>query len=148
MGLKSLASIRLKKSKSIWRPERMQMHVIVTELGPDWAGPYTDITLLQKTLAIIQKIDPDAEIVSRESDPYKQQIEAGLLPYHIRVSIVGGEPQLPADVRLTWPPAEVEGIQEGTADHTVYFAWGKNEKDALVRLARLNRTIPEAKAEA
>jgi hypothetical protein len=64
------------------------------------------------------------------------------------VDIVAGEPQLPATVSLTWPPAEVEGIQDSTADETNYFCWARNEKDALLRLARLNRAASIAKAEA
>jgi hypothetical protein len=126
----------------------MKMHVIATELADDWAGPFTDIAMAKKILAIVQRLDPDAEIVSKESDPFKEQIEAGLQPYHIHVNMIAGEPQLPAEVRLTWPPAEVEGIQEGTADQTLYFIWAANEKDALLRLARLNKATPKARAEA
>lgn len=127
----------------------MKMHVIATELGDDWAGPYTDALLLKKTLGIVQRLDPTAEIVSKETDPFKEQIEAGLLPYQIFVNIIEGEPQLPAEVQLTWPPEEHEGIQEGTPDHSLYFVWAKSEKDALIRLARLNRSpspAQEAKA--
>ena len=126
----------------------MQMHVIATNLGDDWAGPYTDQKLLQKTLAIIQQIDPGAEVISKDANPFSEQIEAGLKPYSIQVDIVGGEPQLPAEVRLTWPPAETEGIQEGTPEQTTYFVWALNEKDALLRLARLNKATPKAAAEA
>lgn len=116
----------------------MKMHVIVTELGDDWAGPYTDLGLLQKTLAIVRKMDPMAEIVSRETDPWSEQIRGGLLPYHIHVNLINGEPQLPAEVRTTWPPEEQEGIVRGTEEATDFFVWAKGEKDALLRLARLN----------
>ena len=126
----------------------MQMHVIATNLGDDWAGPYTDQKLLQKTLAIIQQIDAGAEVISKDANPFSELIEAGLKPYSIQVDIVGGEPQLPAEVRLTWPPAETEGIQEGTPEQTTYFVWALNEKDALLRLARLNKATPKAAAEA
>jgi hypothetical protein len=126
----------------------MQMHVIATELGADYAGPYTDQLLLQKTLAIIQKIDTEAEIISKPANPYAEQINAGLLPYHIQVAVIGGEPQLPATVTITWPPAEVEGIQDSSQDETNYFVWGRDEKDALLRLARLNKATPKARAEA
>lgn len=126
----------------------MQMHVIATELGEDWTGPFTDLQLAKKILAIVRQLDPDAEIISRESDPYREQIEAGLQPYQILVEIVGGEPQLPATVALTWPPAEQEGIQEGTPDHTDYFIWARNEKDALLRLARINKATSKLAAEA
>lgn len=122
---------------------KMQMHVIGTGLGEDYAGPYTDIALLEKTLAIIQRIDPTAEVISRETDPYRDQIEAGLKPFQIHVDIIGGELQLPATVSLTWPPAESEGIQEGTPEGTTYFVWAKGEKDALLRLARINRAAPK-----
>ncbi len=126
----------------------MQMHVIATERGDDWAGPYTDTVLLQKTLAIIKQVDPEAEIISRDTNPYTEQINAGLKPYQIHVNVIGGEPQLPAEVRLTWPPAEVEGIQDSSSDETNYFVWGRDEKDALLRLARLNKATPKATAEA
>jgi len=126
----------------------MQMHVIVTELGDDWAGPYTDQAVLQKTLAIIKQVDPEAEIISKEANPYAEQINAGLQPYQIHVNIIDGEPQLPAAVSLTWPPAQQEGIQEGTPEYTRYFVWALNERDALLRLARLNKATPKAKAEA
>ena len=127
----------------------MKMHVIATELGDDWAGPYTDVLLLKKTLGIVRRLDPAAEIVSKETDPFREQIESRLLPYQIFVNIIEGEPQLPAEVQLTWPPEEREGIQEGTPDHSRYFVWAKSEKDALIRLARLNRSpspAQEAKA--
>jgi hypothetical protein len=126
----------------------MQMHVIATDLGSDWAGPYTDKHLLEKTFAIIKKVDPDAEILSREANPFSEQILSGMQPYKIHVDIVGGEPQLPAEVSLTWPPAQSEGIQTGTQEYTEYFVWASNEKEALLRLARLNKAIPKAVAEA
>ena len=122
----------------------MKMHVITTELGNDWAGPYTDLGLLQKTLAIIRKMDPMAEIVSRETDPWSGQIRGGLLPYRIHVNLVNGEPQLPAEVCMTWPPEEQEGIVLGTEEATDFFVWAKGERDALMRLARLNGTRKEA----
>jgi hypothetical protein len=126
---------------------KMQMHAIATELGDDWAGPYTDVLLLKKTLAIVRQLDPGAEIISRETDPYREQIEASLQPYQILVEIIGGEPQLPATVRLCWPPAATEGIQEGTSEYTRYFCWARNEKDALLRLARLNKATSKSAAE-
>jgi hypothetical protein len=122
------------------------MHVIATELGDDWDGPYTDKKLALNILDIVHKLDPDAEIISKDCDPFREQIETGLQPFKIHVDIIGGEPQLPADVRLTWPPAEQEGIQDSSAEETNYFVWGLNEKDALLRLARLNKATPRAKA--
>lgn len=126
----------------------MQMHVIATELGPDWSGPYTDIALANKILAIVRQLDPEAEIISRETDPHREQIRACLRPYHIHVDVIDGKPQLPAEVRLTWPPARQEGIQDSSAEETNYFVWASNEKDALLRPARLNKATPKAKAEA
>lgn len=127
----------------------MQMHVIATERGADWAGPYTDQALLQKTLAIIKQVDPEAEIISKDANPYKEQIEAGLLPFEIFVNLdEEGKPQLPATVTITWPPAEIEGIQHGNTAYQQYFVWAMNERDALLRLARLNKATPRAKAEA
>lgn len=127
----------------------MQMHVIATDLGEDWAGPFTDLALAEQILAIIRQIDPTAEIVSRDTDPYRDQIASGLKPYLIHVDIIGGEPQLPATVSLTWPPADTEGIISGSPEATEYFVWAKNERDALLRLARINRAAPRtAEAEA
>ena len=116
----------------------MHMHVIATELGDDWAGPYTNEVLLQKTLSIIQEVDSEAEIISRETDPFKKQIMEGMKPYKIEVDLIDDQPQLPAEISLTWPPAEVEGIQEGTKEHLRYFVWAKSERDATSRLARIN----------
>jgi hypothetical protein len=124
------------------------MHVIATELGPDWSGPYTDIALANKILAIVRQLDPEAEIISKDANPYAEQINAGLQPYHIHVSVIGGEPQLPAEVRLTWPPADAEGIQDSSSEETNYFVWALNEKDALLRLARLNKATPRASTKA
>jgi hypothetical protein len=117
----------------------MQMHVIATELGDDWAGPYTNEVLLQKTLSIIQEVDSEAEIISRETDPFKEQIMAGMRPYKVEVDLIDDQPQLPAEVSLTWPPAAEEGIQEGTKEHIRYFVWAKSERDATIKLASINK---------
>ncbi len=71
----------------------MQMHVITFEPSDDWAGPYTDPEVLQKTLRIIRMVDPEAEVISRETDPWAEQILAGLLPWVIHVDLVDGMPQ-------------------------------------------------------
>jgi hypothetical protein len=127
----------------------MQMHAIATELGPDWSGPYTDIALANRILDIVRWLDPEAEIISQETDPYRGQIEAGLSPYEVFVHLDDeGKPQLPATVTITWPPADIEGIQHGNTAYQQYFVWALNEKDALLRLARLNKATPKAKAEA
>jgi hypothetical protein len=117
----------------------MQMHAIKTEAGEDWAGPYTDKTLLEKTISIIQQVDESAEIVTMETDPFKDQIMSGLRPYRIDVDLVDGMPQLPVSVSLTWPPAEIEGLQEGTKEHRIYFVWAKNERDAVANIGRSNK---------
>jgi hypothetical protein len=122
----------------------MQMHVIDSEAGA--VGPYTDKVLLQKTLAIIGQIDPGAEVISRETDPFEEQILAGLKPYKIHIDVVNGELQLPATVSLTWPPAEVEGIQIGTPEEQQFFVWAKSEKEALLNLARINKSKSATKA--
>ncbi len=115
------------------------MYGISTDLGDDWAGPYVDQELLQKTFAIIQKVDPNAEIVSKETDPFSEQILAGLQPFRIHVDLVDGMPQLPAEVSITWPPSEVEGIQIGNLEFREYFVWAESEKAALRKLATLNK---------
>ena len=119
----------------------MKMYGIATDLGDDWAGPYVDQELLQKTLAIIQQVDPNAEIVSKETDPFSEQVLAGLLPFRIHVDLVDGMPQLPAEISITWPPSEVEGIQVGNLELREYFVWAESEKAALRKLATLNKAV-------
>jgi len=119
----------------------MKMYGIATDLGDDWAGPYVDQGLLQKTLAIIQKVDPNAEIVSKDTDPFSEQILAGLLPFRIHVDLVDGIPQLPAEVSLSWPPSSMEGIQVGNQEYREYFVWAESEKAALRKLATLNKAV-------
>ena len=119
----------------------MKMSAIDYAAGEDAAGPYTDEVLLQKTLEIIRQIDPNAEIISRECNPWSEQILAGLLPFRIHVDLLDGMPQLPADVQITWPPGEMEGIQVGNLEYREYFVWAKSEKAALRKLATLNKTV-------
>ena len=126
----------------------MQIHVIGFEPSGDWAGPDTEPTVLEGTLKIILEVDPNAKIVSRETDPFEEQILAGLKPYKIHIDVVNGELQLPATVSLTWPPAEVEGIQIGTPEEQQFFVWAKSEKEALLNLARINKSKSATKAEA
>ncbi len=120
-----------------------KMRMFAIEYGADDAcGPYTDEDLLQKTLGIIRQIAPNAEIIGRECNPFSDQIQAGLLPFRIHVDLVDGMPQLPADVSLTWPPSETEGIQFGSLEYREYFVWAESEKAALRKLATLNRASP------
>lgn len=109
--------------------------------GEDAEGPYTDEDLLKKTLAIISQIEPNAEIIGRECNPWSEQILAGLLPYRIHVDLLDGVPQLPADVQITWPPGQIEGIQEGNQEYREYFCWAESEKAALRKLATLNKAV-------
>jgi len=121
----------------------MKMSAIDYAAGEDAAGPYTDEVLLQKTLEIIRQIDPDAEIISRECNPWSEQILAGLLPFRIHVDLVDGMPQLPADVQITWPPGSMEGIQFGNLECREYFVWAESEKAALRKLVTLNKAAPD-----
>ena len=122
--------------------------IISSEAADDAWGPYSE-EMAAKILPICQAAGyPDAEVVAKELDESTVQLCAGLLPYQIRVDIEGGELQLPATVSLTWPPAEQEGIQEGTPEYSRYFVWAKNERDALLRLARINRSSPPKAMEA
>jgi len=126
----------------------MKMFAIDYVGGDDAEGPYTDPELLKATLAIIQQVDPDAEVISRECNPWSEQILGGLLPFTIHVDLVDGMPQLPADVQITWPPSQIEGIQEGTQEYRRYFVWAESEKAALLKLARLNNAQSSPKATA
>ena len=119
----------------------MKMFAVDYAAGEDAAGPYTDEVLLQKTLEIIRQIDPDAEVLSRECNPFSNQILAGLLPFRIHVDLVDGIPQLPAEVSLSWPPSSMEGIQVGNQEYREYFVWAESEKAALRKLATLNKAV-------
>jgi len=112
--------------------------------GEDAEGPYTDEDLMQRTLAIIRQIEPNADIIGRECNPWSEQILGGLKPWKIYVDIINGEPVLPAQVSLSWPPGQIEGIQKGTQDYREYFAWAENEKAALLKLARLNKATQQS----
>ena len=119
------------------------MRMFAIEYGAEDAyGPYTDEDLLKKTLAIIRQTEPNAEIIGRECNPWSEQILAGLLPYRIHVDLVDGMPQLPADVQITWPPGEMEGIQLGNMQYREYFVWAESERAALRKLATLNKAAP------
>ena len=120
----------------------MKMFAVDYAVGEDADGPYTDEDLPQKSLAIIRQIDPDADIISRECNPFSDQILAGLLPFKIHVDLLDGIPQLPADVQITWPPGEMEGIQFGNLECREYFVWAESEKAALRKLATLNKAAP------
>lgn len=120
----------------------MEMHAIA--IGEEWqAGPYASRDLAEKTLSIIQRMNPAAELVTQEMDPWADEILAGLLPFDIHVDIINGEPVLPAEVRLTWPPASFEGLQIGDNQHREYFVWAKSERAALLKLATLNRATQQ-----
>ena len=116
----------------------MQMICIATSNEEDFYGPYTDLALADRILAIVKTFDPGAELVSRDTDQWAKQIIAGLKPWKIHIDVVNGELQLPATVSLTWPPMETEGLQIGTPEFQEFFAWSKDEKSALRRLATLN----------
>jgi len=96
---------------------------------------------LQEAFGIIRQIEPNAEIIGRECNPFSDQILAGQLPYRIHVDLVDGMPQLPADVGLTWPPGEMEGIQFGNLECREYFVWAESEKAALRKPATLNKAV-------
>ena len=138
-----LESLKENSASNLGPRSPIKMYGIATDLGDDWAGPYVDQELLKKTLEIIQKVDPGAEIVSKETDPFSEQVLAGLLPFRIHVDLVDGMPQLPADVQITWPPGEMEGIQSGNLECREYFVWAESEKAALRKLATLNKATPQ-----
>ena len=129
----------------------MQMICIADSQQEEFWGPYTDLALAERILKIVQLgIDPGAELVSRATDQWAKEIIAGLKPWKIHIDVMNGELQLPATVSLTWPPMETEGLQIGTPEFQEYFAWAKTEKEALLNLARINKSAgsPKAKAEA
>ena len=129
----------------------MQMICIADSQQEEFWGPYTDLALAERILKIVQLgIDPGAELVSRDTDKWAKEIIAGLKPWKIHIDVINGELQLPATVTLTWPPMEAEGLQIGTPEFQEFFAWAKTEKEALLNLARINKSAssPKAKAEA
>jgi hypothetical protein len=126
----------------------MKMFAIDYAAGEDAAGPYTDEVLLQKTLDIIQQIDPNAEIISRECNPWSEQISAGLKPYEIHADLVDGEVQLPLDIHITWPPKEFEGLMLGTEEFQKFVVWAKDINAARLRLVAINKATRESSPKA
>ena len=128
----------------------MQMICIADGREEEFWGPYTDLALAERILNIVQSFDPGAELVSRDTDKWAKEIIAGMKPWKIHIDIINGELQLPATVSLTWPPMESEGLQIGTPDFQEFFIWARSEKEALLNLARINKSAssPKAKAEA
>ena len=106
------------------------------------AAPTRTRTSCRRPSASSGRSPPNAEIIGRECNPFSDQILAGLLPFRIHVDLVDGMPQLPADVTLTWPPSETEGIQFGNLECREYFVWAESEKAALRKLATLNKANP------
>lgn len=112
--------------------------------GEDAEGPYTDEDLMQRTLAIIRQIEPNADIIGRECNPWSEQILGGLKPWKIRADLIDGMVQLPLDITITWPPAEFEGLQLGNEAFQEFFVWAENANTARLRLVALNRVTRES----
>jgi hypothetical protein len=108
------------------------------EIQEDW-GFFTDRKLAEKVLKIIQmSVDESADLIkSEESDPWADQIRAGLLPWKISAEIFEGR-ITKNHVELTWPPSETEGITEDREDYREYFCWAASSGEAIGKLARFS----------
>jgi len=125
------------------------MRMFAIAIGDDWqAGPYASEELAQRTLGIIQMINPDAELVTQEMNPWSEQILGGLKPWQIHADLVDGMVQLPLDITITWPPAEFEGLQLGTEAFQEFFVWAENANAARLRLVALNKATRESSPKA
>lgn len=131
----------------------MQMFCIADSRQEDFWGPYTDRALAERILKIVQAgVDEGAEIVCRECDEWAKEILSGLLPWKIVVLLEDGKIQETA-CNLTWPPEPQEGIIRGEElpmqqEQVEYFAWAKTAKEAMLKLARINKATTKAAAEA
>lgn len=129
----------------------MQMLCIADSRGDDFWGPYTDRVLAERILKIVQaSIDEGAEIVSRECDEWVKEILSGLLPWKIVVLLEDGKIQ-ETSCNLTWPPESQEGIIRGEElpmqqEQVEYFAWAKTAKEAMLKLARINKATSKSAA--
>jgi hypothetical protein len=59
----------------------MEMHVVATDLRDDRSGPYTNQDLQHRAPAIVRKIEPEAEIISRD---FGRSMTKGSIAKHTR----------------------------------------------------------------
>lgn len=119
------------------------MICVVDSTDTTFWGPYTKPILADKVLKIVkQAIDPDAEIVSVDCDPWEDQLNAGLLPVKITLEIVGNRPKEP-QVDVFWPPEEKEGLILNLVGYREYFFWVHNRSEAIIKMARIVPPPPE-----
>lgn len=123
----------------------MNILCIADSAEEEFWGPYTDQNLADRVLKIVRMaVDEGAEIVSRETDQYKDEILAGLLPFKIVADLEDGQ-VVHTEVCLCWPPAEWEGLVSGKAERgddepgqVDYFFWAATKGDAIKRLGQLD----------
>ena len=129
----------------------MQMFCIADSQQEEFWGPYTNRALAERILKIVKTgVDEGAEIVSRECDEWAKEITSGSLPWKIVVLLEDGKIQ-ETSCNLTWPPEPHEGIIRGEElsmqqEQVEYFAWAKTAKEAMLKLARINKSTARAEA--
>ena len=116
----------------------MQIFCIADSVEDQFFGLFTDRTLAEKVLKIVQMaVDEGAEIRTVEADEHAAELNAGLLPWKIEVEL-SGKVVRDTQVSLTWPPA-VEGIVEERDCYIRYFFWAKTSGEAIRKLASIRR---------
>jgi hypothetical protein len=129
------------------------MHCIADGQGEEFWGPYTDMALAERILKIVRAVgDEGAEIVSQETDLLATEILSGLLPWKVVIILEQGK-IVDTACSLTWPPEPQEGIIRGEEldaeeERVEYFVWGKTAQEARLKIARLDKASPKARAEA
>jgi len=127
------------------------MFCIADSREEEFWGPYTDKTLAERILKIVRLgTDPGAELVSKETDQYANEILSGLLPWNVQITTDRGE-VIETVCNLTWPPEVAEGIIRGEelgpeVEQVEYFFWSKTALEAKLKLARLGSSSTKAEA--
>ena len=105
----------------------------------DHWGPYTRRSTAETALKMVQMImeDDGAEIAETPVDQFADEIDAGLKPYKVTISIVDGKIKR-TQTKLVWPPQE-EGIISESEVEIVFFVWAKSMDEAPRGLARIRK---------
>jgi len=110
-------------------------------------GPFLDEALAERVLKIIRMAATDAEdaeIVSFDPDPWKEQIGAGLLPFVISIESLNGR-LIDKKVELLWPPRNKECKILEREGYVQYFVWAKTQTEAIQRMMAFSHEEPVQK---
>jgi hypothetical protein len=105
----------------------------------DHWGPYTRKSTAETVLKMVQMImeDDGAEIAETPVNQFADEVDAGLKPYKVMVSMANGRVKR-TQARLVWPPQE-EGIISETEGEIVFFVWARSMDEAPRGLVRIRK---------